>query len=135
MRVAVRAATSGSARHLSAQTGAHTAMTAVSELVLANFSAVVRLMKPKPYESSNIPATTPPAPVHREGFTTSQLILIRRSSGLRKTLRTFTEWNLSKIAQSRKSRTARQGPGIGSPRLEVRPGGADGGVFTFIPTP
>ena len=33
------------------------------------FAAVVRLMKPKPYE-------TPPAPVHREGFTTSQLILI-----------------------------------------------------------
>jgi hypothetical protein len=40
-------------------------------------------MKPKPYESSNIPTTTPPAPVHREGFTTSQLILIWRSSGLR----------------------------------------------------
>src|SRR3981081_460998 len=83
MRGAVRAATSGRARNLSAQTGANTAITAVSELVLANFSAVVRLMKPKPYESSNIPATTPPAPVHREGFTTSQLILIWRSSDLR----------------------------------------------------
>jgi hypothetical protein len=32
---------------LSAQTGANTAMTALSELVLANFSAVFRLMKPK----------------------------------------------------------------------------------------
>src|SRR6266576_5696817 len=83
-RVAVRAATSGSARNLSAQTGANTAMTALSELVLANFSAVFRLMKPKPYESSNIPTTTPPAPVHREGFTTSQLIVMGRSSGLRK---------------------------------------------------
>src|ERR1700736_1710792 len=83
MRVAVRAATSGSARNLSAQTGANTAMTALSDLVLANFSAVVRLMKPKPYESSTIPTTTPAAPVHREGFTTSQLILIERSSGLR----------------------------------------------------
>src|SRR3981189_1038440 len=83
MRVAVRAATSGSALNLSAQTGANTAMTALSELVLANFSAVVRLMKPKPYESSTIPTTPPPAPVHREGFTTSQLILIWRSSGLR----------------------------------------------------
>src|SRR4029077_915967 len=83
MRVAVRAATSGSARNLSAQTGANTAITALSELVLANLSAVVRLMKPKPYESSTIPATTPPAPVHREGFTTSQLILIGRSSDLR----------------------------------------------------
>jgi len=31
------------------------AMTALSELVLANFSAVFRLMKPKPYESSNDP--------------------------------------------------------------------------------
>ena len=30
-------------------------MTALSELVLANFSAVFRLMKPKPYESSNDP--------------------------------------------------------------------------------
>src|SRR6202011_2539627 len=58
-------------------------MTALSELVLANLSAVFRLMYPKPYESSNIPTTTPPAPVHREGFTTSQLILIWRSSGLR----------------------------------------------------
>src|SRR6266436_8880763 len=76
MRVVVRAVTSGSARNLSAQTGANTAMTALSELVFANFSAVVRLMKPKPYESSTIPTTTPPAPVHREGFTTSQLILI-----------------------------------------------------------
>src|SRR2546426_2128620 len=83
MRVAVRAATSGSARNFSAQTGANTAMTAFSELVLANFSAVFRLMKPKPYESSNIPTTTPPAPVHKEGFTTSQLILIGRSSSLR----------------------------------------------------
>jgi hypothetical protein len=62
-RIAVRAATSGSARNLSAQTGANTAMTAFSELVLANLSAVFRLMKPKPYESSNIPTTTPPAPV------------------------------------------------------------------------
>jgi hypothetical protein len=47
----------------------YTAMTALSELVLANLSAVFRLMKPKPYESSNIPTTTPPAPVHREGST------------------------------------------------------------------
>src|SRR4051794_6804355 len=83
MRVAVPAATSGSARNLSAETGANTAITALSELVLANLPAVVRLMKPKPYESSTIPTTTPPAPVHREGFTTSQLILIGRSSGLR----------------------------------------------------
>src|SRR5260221_1328078 len=36
-------ATSGSARNLSAQTGANTAMNALSELVLANFSAVFRL--------------------------------------------------------------------------------------------
>jgi hypothetical protein len=79
-RVAVRAATSGKARNLSAQTGANTAITAVSELVLAILSAVVRLMKPKPYESTNIPTITPPTPVHREGFTTSQLIPIRRSS-------------------------------------------------------
>jgi hypothetical protein len=44
---------------VSAQTGANTAaMTALSELVLANFSAVFRLMKPKPYESSTIPTTT-----------------------------------------------------------------------------
>ena len=63
----MRAATSDSARNLSAQTGANTAITALSELVLANFSAVFRLMKPKPYESSNMPTTTPPAPVHREG--------------------------------------------------------------------
>src|SRR6202021_67845 len=83
MRVAVRAATSGSSRNLSAQTGANTAMTALSELVPANFSAVVRLMKPKPYESSIIPTTTPPAPVHREGFTTSQLIVIGHSSSSR----------------------------------------------------
>jgi hypothetical protein len=55
---------------------ANTAMTAFSELAAANFSAVVRLMKPKPFASSSIPTTTPPAPVHREGFTTSQLILI-----------------------------------------------------------
>jgi hypothetical protein len=61
---------------LSAQTGANTAMTALSELVLANSSAVFRLMKPKPYESRNIPTTTPPTPVHREGFTTSQLMLM-----------------------------------------------------------
>src|SRR3984893_10500495 len=58
-------------------------MTALSELVPANFSAVVRLMKPKPYESSIIPTTTPPAPVHREGFTTSQLIVIGHSSSSR----------------------------------------------------
>ena len=45
-RVAVRAATSGSARNLSAQAGANTAMTALSELVFANFSAVAWLMKP-----------------------------------------------------------------------------------------
>src|ERR1700730_18197594 len=89
MRVAVRAATSGSARNLSAQTGANTAMTALSDLVLANFSAVVRLMKPKPYESSTIPTTTPAAPVHREGFTTSQLILIERSSGLREEVKKY----------------------------------------------
>ena len=82
-RVAVLAATSGRARNFSAQTGANTAITAVSELVLANFSAVVRLTKPKPYESSIIPTTTPPAPVHRVDFTTSQLILIGCSSGLR----------------------------------------------------
>jgi hypothetical protein len=67
----------------SAQPGANTAITAVSELVLANFSAVVRLMKPKPYESSSIPTITPPAPVHREGFRTSQLMLNGCSSGLR----------------------------------------------------
>src|ERR1700724_17430 len=83
IRVAVRAATSGSARNLSAQTGANTAMTALSELVPANFSAVVRLMKPKPYESSIIPTTTPPAPVHREGFATSQLIVMGHSSSSR----------------------------------------------------
>src|SRR6202023_4404527 len=58
-------------------------MPALSELVPANFSAVVRLMKPKPYESSIIPTTTPPAPVHREGFTTSQLIVIGHSSSSR----------------------------------------------------
>src|ERR1700722_13792408 len=83
MRVAVLAAASGSAANLSAQTGANTAMTAFSELVLANFSAAIRLMKPKPYESKNIPTTMPPTPVHREGFTTSQLIVIGRSSSLR----------------------------------------------------
>src|ERR1700724_1432682 len=101
MRIAVRAATSGSARNLSAQPGANTAMTALSELVLANFSAAVRLMKPKPYESSNIPTTTPPAPVHREGFATSQLILIGRSSGLTKKaiILPQIERSLSKIAQ------------------------------------
>jgi hypothetical protein len=54
-RIAVRAATSASARNFSAQTGANTAMTAFSELAAANFSAVVRLMKPKPFESSSIP--------------------------------------------------------------------------------
>src|SRR6266478_564088 len=74
--IAVRASTSGSSPNLSAQTGANTAMTAFSELVLANFSAAFWLMKPKPYESRNIPTTTPPTPVHREGFTTSQLIFI-----------------------------------------------------------
>src|ERR1700692_1735339 len=102
MRVAVRAATSGSARNLSAQTGANTAITALLELVLANFSAVVRLMKPKPYESSNIPTTTPPAPVHREGFATSQLILIGRSSGLieKTVIPARTERSLSEIAHS-----------------------------------
>src|ERR1700730_15867965 len=84
MSVTFRAATSGSAPNLSAQTGAKTATTAFSEVVLANFSAVVRLMKPKPYESKNIPTTTPPAPVHRAGFTTSQLISIGRASVLRK---------------------------------------------------
>src|SRR5467141_3112804 len=89
--IAVRAATSGSAPNLSAQTGASTAMTAFSELVLANFSAAFRLIKPKPYESRNIPATTPPTPVHREGFTTSQLILIGRSSSLRKRYCTRTD--------------------------------------------
>src|ERR1700719_1494568 len=102
MRVAVRAATSGSARNLSAQTGANTAMTALSELVPANFSAVVRLMKPKPYESSIIPTTTPPAPVHREGFTTSQLIVIGLIPPVREKQHCtrLTEGNLSKIAHS-----------------------------------
>src|SRR5258707_1267623 len=89
--IAVRAATSGSAPNLSAQTGANTAMTAFSELVLASVSAAFRLMKPKPYESRNIPATTPPTPVHREGFTTSQLILI----GCTRTDRGVSEQNCS----------------------------------------
>ena len=49
-----------------------------------------------------MPTTTPPAPVHREGFTTSQLILIGRSSGLRKNIvRARTEGSLSKIAHLR----------------------------------
>lgn len=98
--VAVRAATSGSARKLAAQTGANTAITALSELVLANLSAEIRLMKPKPYESNSIPTTTPPAPVHREGFTISQLILIGRSSGFeeKSLIRARTERSLSKIA-------------------------------------
>ena len=32
------------------------------------FATVVRLMKPKPCESSTIPTIIPPAPVHREGL-------------------------------------------------------------------
>ena len=39
---------------------------------------------------SNIPTTTPPTPVHREGFTTSQLILIGRSSSLREKVKHCT---------------------------------------------
>src|SRR5713226_3209518 len=58
-------------------------------------------MKPKPYESTNIPTITPPTPVHREGFTTSQLIPIRRSSDFeRNNVISWTEESLSKIAHS-----------------------------------
>src|SRR5438093_5183866 len=79
-------------------------MTALSELVPANFSAVVRLMKPKPYESSNIPTTTPPAPVHREGFTTSQLILMGVPSVWRK--KYCTRMDLAESEQNRSLQSA-----------------------------
>src|SRR5438045_3717694 len=67
-------------------------MTDASDFVLANLSAVVLLMKPKPYESSSIPTNTPPAPVHRDGFTASQLIVIEHSSALRHSSKNVRSW-------------------------------------------
>jgi hypothetical protein len=76
-------------------------MTAFSELVIASFSAVLGLMKPKPYEMINMPTITPAAPVHSEGVTTSQSIFMSIPLVDQKNMvRVQTERSLSKIAHS-----------------------------------
>jgi hypothetical protein len=85
------------------------AITAVSDFAAASLSAAARPMKPKPYESNHMPAITPAAPVHRQGLTTCQLILIVRSSGLKRTRADRAESEQNCSLQRHRAPPARQG--------------------------
>src|SRR5262245_35414006 len=81
-RIALRSVTSGSALNFSAHTGARVAITARSVCASAIRLAALGLIKPKPYESTSIPAIAPPTAPQIAGLTHELSIAIPLSGWL-----------------------------------------------------